>query len=180
MSTVAGAPEVLIPELVSMVPADRFLPAQLFELPIDVVEFALKQYNQINLCPVNHYFAHGTYARELVMPKGALATARRHKLHHLCVVSAGEITVWQEGQPPEVITAPATFVGVPGTRRMGYVHDDVIWTTIFPWAGDTTDVDVLLDRYMDLVPPSMPEDEIREQLERLTQPVRSLLSGGVV
>ncbi len=136
------------------------LPAKLFEIPIDVLEAAIRADNVVNTLPVRHFFSDGCYARELTIPAGTLATARQHRTHHLCIVSAGEMTVWQNGQPPEIITAPATFIGTPGTRRIGYAHETTVWTTIFPLLDDEHDPGVLLDRFTDIVPSLLNPEQI--------------------
>lgn len=77
-----------------------------------------------------HRFAQGIYAREITIPAGTLLTGKIHRTQHLNVISAGDISVWTEGEPVRRIKAPYTFVAEPGTRRVGYAHADTVWTTI--------------------------------------------------
>lgn len=76
-----------------------------------------------------HYFANGVYAREIFIPKGTLLTGKIHKTEHLNIVSSGEISVLTE-HGPQRVKAPFTIVSKPGTKRVGYAHEDTVWTTI--------------------------------------------------
>jgi hypothetical protein len=77
-----------------------------------------------------HHFALGTYAREIRIPAGTLITGKIHKTRHINIISAGRISVWSPGEDMRHISAPYTFVAEPGTRRVGYAHEDTVWTTI--------------------------------------------------
>jgi hypothetical protein len=85
-----------------------------------------------------HHFAKGIYAREIRIPAGTLLTGKIHKTQHLNVISAGYISVYCEGEPVRHVRAPFTFVAEPGTRRVGYAHEDTVWTTIH--ASEETDL----------------------------------------
>lgn len=76
-----------------------------------------------------HYFAQGLYAREIFIPKGCLLTGKVHRFEHLNIVSQGDITVWTE-QGMKRVVAPFTLVSKPGTKRVGFAHEDTIWTTV--------------------------------------------------
>lgn len=91
--------------------------------------------------PVRHYFANGLYAREVVIPRDAVVTGKIHKTQHLNIVSAGEISVWTGLEGWKRVKAPCTFIAEPGTRRVGYAHEDTVWTTIH--ATSETDLDAL-------------------------------------
>ena len=108
---------------------------------VDELEAAMRaQLPAVEIAPV-HYFAAGLYAREITIPAGTLLTGKIHKTRHLNVVSAGEISVWSEGEPVRRIRAPFTFVAEPGTRRVGYAHEDTVWTTVH--ATHETDLEQL-------------------------------------
>lgn len=83
---------------------------------------------QLHLEP-EHHFADGIYARELTIPKGCLLTGKVHKTVHLNIVSKGDITVWTEDGMKR-LSAPFTMVSRPGTKRVGYAHEETVWTTI--------------------------------------------------
>lgn len=87
-----------------------------------------------------HYFANGLYAREIFIPKGTVLTGKIHKTEHLNIVSQGEISVLTEAGPQRV-KAPFTMVSLPGTKRVGYAHEDTVWTTIH--ATTETDLEKL-------------------------------------
>lgn len=80
--------------------------------------------------PTVHRFAPGIYAREVTIPAGTLLTGKIHRTRHLNVLSAGVIAVYTATEGWRELRAPFSFVAEPGTRRVGYVLEDAVWTTI--------------------------------------------------
>lgn len=76
-----------------------------------------------------HHFAGGVYAREIFIPAGTTLTGKIHKTEHLNIISKGDISVATE-DGVQRIKAPYTIVSKPGTKRVGYAHEDTVWTTI--------------------------------------------------
>lgn len=103
---------------------------------IERLEGMMKQFEGVPIEP-RHYFANGLYAREIFIPKGTLLTGKIHKHEHLNIISQGEISVLTEAGPQR-IKAPFTIVSLPGTKRVGYAHEDTVWTTIHA----TTETDI--------------------------------------
>jgi len=97
----------------------------------------MRTLQQVDIKPV-HYFAKGLYAREIFIPKGTLLTGKIHKSEHLNVISKGDISVVTEFGTKRII-APFTMVSQPGTKRVGYAHEDTVWTTIH--ATEETDME---------------------------------------
>ena len=87
-----------------------------------------EQPNQI-VIETKHYFAQGLYAREIIIPKGTLLTGKIHLFEHLNIISKGDISVLTENGIKR-IKAPATIISRPGIKRVGYAHEDTVWTTI--------------------------------------------------
>lgn len=145
------------------------LPASLFLIPADVIEYVIRTRtqtgNMVDSLLVRHLFSDGCYARELTIPAGTLATARRHLTHHLCILTRGECTIWEEGREPEVLTAPCTFIGRPGTRRIGYFHQDTVWLTVFPNPHAETDPAAILNCYTEIPTPTMTRAQIEGYLD---------------
>lgn len=107
---------------------------------IDRLEAELfKSPHQIEI-KTTHTFAKGLYAREIFIPKGTLLTGKVHKHEHLNIVSLGDITVLTEDGLKR-IQAPCTLVSRPGTKRVGFAHEDTVWTTVH--ATDETDLEKL-------------------------------------
>lgn len=105
------------------------LESHIAELPQAVIE-------------TRHHFAHGLYAREIVIPEGCLLTGKVHAEEHLNIVSKGRIVVWTEDGMREVC-APFTMVSRPGTKRVGYAIEETVWTTIHANPEDDTDLKIL-------------------------------------
>ena len=83
---------------------------------------------QIHIEPV-HYMARGLYAREITIPKGTLLTGKIHLFEHINIISKGDISVLTE-QGVKRIKAPATIISQPGIKRVGYAHEETVWTTV--------------------------------------------------
>ena len=98
-----------------------------------------------------HRFSEGVYAREITIPKGCLLTGKVHKTVHLNIISKGDITVWTEDGMKRV-QAPYTMVSRPGTKRVGFAHEETVWTTIH--GTHETDLEAL---ERDLIEPEMIE-----------------------
>lgn len=110
---------------------------------IEKLEAELLQYPQVD-CPLDHVFAPGVYVRTIHMPAGTFIIGHKHKTRHAQVVSTGKAVVMMDGVIHNVI-APCTFVSEPGVRKVLYIYEDMVWTTIHP----TTETD--LDKLEELL-----------------------------
>lgn len=97
---------------------------------IDALEAHMVKMPQIDI-PVRHRFAEqeGLYAREIVIPKGALMTGRVHKHQHVSVMIRGDMTVLTE-QGMQRVRGYHCWVCEPGTKRVGYAHEETVWLTV--------------------------------------------------
>ncbi len=95
---------------------------------IIAIEAEMRKQPQLVIEPV-HYFAHGLYAREITIPKGTLLTGKIHLFEHLNIISKGDISVMTD-EGIKRIVAPATIISKPGIKRVGYAHEETVWTTI--------------------------------------------------
>lgn len=106
--------------------------AQLPNVPtiqqIEELEDYLKKGETLEL-KAEHHFSEGIYARTLFIPKGTILTGKAHRQEHLNIISQGLITVWTE-QGMKKVGAGTHIVSQPGCKRVGYAHEDTIWTTI--------------------------------------------------
>ena len=112
---------------------------------VAVMEAQMLDMPQVVMEPV-HHFADGLYARELLIPAGTLIVGKVHKFEHLNFLMKGDITVWTDDGMKR-LTAPCILKSLPGIKRVGYTHEDTIWTTVH--AVDETegcDVVALEDR----------------------------------
>jgi hypothetical protein len=76
-----------------------------------------------------HHFAPGIYGRTIHIPKGSLLTGKMHATDHLSIVSQGDISVLTESGIQR-IKAPAIVPAKAGMKRVGFAHEDTVWTTI--------------------------------------------------
>lgn len=91
--------------------------------------------------PVKHTFGYGTYAREIMIPKGITCTGKIHLFDDINIVPYGRMEVLtDEGQFVEVV-GPCTFVAKAGVKKMGRAIEDTLWITIH--ATEETDLDII-------------------------------------
>lgn len=133
-----------------------FIPLFVFNIVLNMANLLKKsEYNQfINECelamrnigsvdfPLRHYFMPGVYLREMFVPKGGWITSKVHKTTHGYIVSAGAINVITPKELVRVV-APYTGESKAGVRRMGFVLEDCIWTTIHANPDNCKDIPTL-------------------------------------
>lgn len=78
--------------------------------------------------PVRHYFATGLYVREITIPAHVLAVGKMHKTQHINMLLKGEVTMVTETGSIRV-SAPYTWVVMPGKKAAAYAHTETVWTT---------------------------------------------------
>lgn len=90
--------------------------------------------------PIQHYFAHGTYVREMFAPTGSVIVGKMHRHDHICILLKGKAIIYGEDGQMEV-EAPYTFVAKKGSKRIFIVLDDLIFQNVHP--ASSTDLDEL-------------------------------------
>ncbi len=115
---------------------------------IQALEDTMREMPQLDIKPV-HYFAKGLYAREITIPAGTVLSGKIHKEEQINILSKGLITVVTEDGGEQLLRAPCTIISKPGTKRIAYVHEETVWTTLH--ATDETDLEKL---EQDLIAPS--------------------------
>jgi len=124
---------------------------------IMALQAALETMPQVEI-PPTHYFSKGLYAREIFIPKGTIVVGKIHKHLSLNILSQGDITILTEFGARRV-KAPYTVVSPPLTKRVGYAHEDTVWTTVH--ATDETDLEKIEDELIcQTFPDMLTEDEI--------------------
>lgn len=127
------------------------LPDALFRVPVALLDAILATLPPVDL-PIRHFFGEGFLVREMVIPAGTLIIARRYTVPHVCICSAGEITVWGDGVEPVAIEAPFSTTASPGVQRVGYAHADTVWSTVMPNPDNLADPEAVLDRCAEVTP----------------------------
>jgi quercetin dioxygenase-like cupin family protein len=84
-----------------------------------------------DVCPLTHTFTDGIYVRQIFMPKGMLIVSKIHKYEHPYFVLSGRVSVLTEDGVQDIV-APYSGITKPGTKRLLYIHEDTVWTTIHP------------------------------------------------
>lgn len=125
------------------------------------LEAAMLQLPQVDL-PVEHWFAPGIYARRLLIHKGVTLTGAVHLKENVNFLEYGDITVLTSDGVKR-IRAPAIIVSPAGVKRVGYAHENTIWTTFF--MTDLTNPEEIVDKFTvktfaDLPPDFWPSLEV--------------------
>lgn len=115
--------------------------------------------------PVLHHFAPGVYMRQMDAKAGTLVVSKMHRTEHMNILLKGSLTVATENGI-ELMTAPCVLKSMPGTKRIGYFHEDSSWITVHP--TDSTDLEVIEQQVI------VPDDEIDQFLASLPQQCKEI------
>jgi hypothetical protein len=101
---------------------------------IELAEYFLKNYfegseQMAKELPLEHFICNKTYVRQITLPKDIMLTGKVHNFDHTSILSKGEVTIMTD-EGVTRIKAPATWVSKAGTKRLIYVHEETIWSTI--------------------------------------------------
>ena len=117
----------------------KILPETLdFKSAITIAENILLNCPQVEP-EIIHHFAPGIYMREIRIKKGTILTGKIHKTEHLCTMNGDIEIASQDGKGR--FTGYLTFLSNPGVKRIGYAHEDTVFTTIHAIEG--TDIPTL-------------------------------------
>ena len=119
-----------------------------------------------NVGTLKHTFADGLYIREVSVPKDMLIVTKLHKKSHPYFLLKGECSVLTE---EGVIRIKAPFSGItkPGTKRVVYVHEDTIWTTVH--ATKKTDLKMIEEEVIAKDFSELPRETIEKFLKEATK-----------
>lgn len=129
---------------------------------IEVVQSIQKhiQENEVMIdVPVIHHFAPGIYSRQLDAKAGTLVVSKMHRTEHLNILLKGSLTIATENGI-EYLQAPCVIKSMPGTKRIGYFHEDTSWLTVHP--TDSTD---LVEIEKQVIVPELDEIQFLDHLQ---------------
>jgi len=78
------------------------------------------------------HFTPGLYVREFRAVAGCVIVSAKHGTEHPFVVSKGRVRVWTKEDGVVVYEAGHHGVTKPGTQRVLFVDEDLVWTTFHP------------------------------------------------
>lgn len=130
----------------------------------DVQQQLSERPDQIDV-PVQHHFAPGVYMRQMDAAAGTLVVSKMHRTEHMNILLKGSLTVATE-DGIQLMTAPCVLKSMPGTKRIGYFHEDSSWITIHP----TSDTDLEKIEQQVIVP----DDEIDQFLASLPNRLKEI------
>lgn len=115
--------------------------------------------------PVVHHFAPGVYMRQMDAAAGTLVVSKMHRTEHMNILLKGSLTVATE-DGIQLMTAPCVLKSMPGTKRIGYFHEDSSWITVHP--TEETDLEKIEQQVI------VPEEEIDQFLASLPGKVKEI------
>lgn len=126
----------------------------------------LHQFEQSEI-PVFHYFSPGIYGRECHLPANTFVVGKVHRHAHINIISKGRVLL---ATPTgfKLLTAPYEFINEVGVKRVLYVLEDTIWTTVHKNPSNTQD---LVKIEADVI---VPEDEVDAFAAQLYLPHQTL------
>lgn len=130
----------------------------------DVQQQLSESPDQIDV-PVQHHFAPGVYMRQMDAAAGTLVVSKMHRTEHMNILLKGSLTVATE-DGIQLMTAPCVLKSMPGTKRIGYFHEDSSWITIHP----TSDTDLEKIEQQVIVP----DDQIDQFLASLPNRLKEI------
>lgn len=104
---------------------------------INDYEAYVSNHPQITI-PVKHEFIDGLYKREIVFPKGTLATGKLHPVDHMDVMLEGSMLIATEDGMTR-INAPCTFVSRAGHKKAGIALTQTRWISYHPTSATTVE-----------------------------------------
>lgn len=96
----------------------------------------------INHTSLKHTFVDGLYLREITMQKGRIVISHKHKTTHPYIISKGVVTVFIPEEGLVVLKAPFQGITKAGTKRLLFINEETVWTTIHK--TDLTDPDKIV------------------------------------
>lgn len=135
---------------------------------IDVVRGVQDQLSQspdLIDVPVQHHFAPGVYMRQMDAVAGTLVVSKMHRTEHMNILLKGSLTVATE-DGIQLMTAPCVLKSMPGTKRIGYFHEDSSWITVHP--TEETDLEKIEQQVI------VPDEEIDQFLASLPGKVKEI------
>lgn len=105
------------------------------------------QFGNQDRCPLTHSFAGPLYVRQILIPKGFLASGRIHRFEHPIFFMSGDVSVFDEFSGSHRIKAPAHFVSKPGTKRIVFAHEDTVIVTVH-YVSEERDIERIEDLHM--------------------------------
>jgi len=86
--------------------------------------------------PVRNFQGDNVYAREIIMPAGTFAIGSLHKYDHVSIMIEGKLLYWTEELGVQIMEGYNISIAKAGTKRVGYVLEDVKWIASHYVPGD--------------------------------------------
>jgi hypothetical protein len=95
-----------------------------------------------------HTFTDGVYVRTVLMKAGSLITGKIHKLEHTVIISQGAASIVSEDGGAKFLTAPMVFISPANVKRLLFIQQDMVFTTVHKNPDNIRDLDRLEELLM--------------------------------
>jgi len=110
---------------------------------IDDLGHAMEQLPQAE-AHLDHIFCEGLYGRKWSAKKGVYIVTETWKVQNISSMIQGKAVIATE-EGWKIVEAPAFFITEPGTQRVMFMLEDVVFTTVHPNPTNERDTDKLLE-----------------------------------
>lgn len=86
----------------------------------------------------HHHFSEGVYAKQMFLPKDAIACTHKHNYDHLSILAQGKVIVLFDDDKFETYTAPACITIKKDMNHAIRALEDSVWFCVH--ATEETDV----------------------------------------
>ena len=92
-----------------------------------------------------HHFSDGLYAKQMSIPKGAIACQHKHEYDHLSILAQGKVRVLLDNDAFEEFTAPSCINIKQGVNHTIMALEDSTWFCIHhTFETDMNKIDTVL------------------------------------
>ena len=138
---------------------------------LDRIEYGITQLPPVDV-PLTHLFTPGLYVRQMSVPAGTLITSVEHKTEHPFVLLQGSLDVISDTERIHY-EAPCVGITLPGTKRLAYIIEDVVWITFHANPLDISDPDEICENIcVPLSNPLLSKEDPRVELWRKSPSIK--------
>jgi len=92
--------------------------------------------------PIRQFFSEDLYAREMSIEADSWVTSKIHRTEFIFIVSKGRLIVSMDNGEEVEIVAPYIGISKPYSRRVAYIVEPTVWTTIHTRLPNETEEEI--------------------------------------
>jgi len=124
--------------------------------------------------PIRNFFTEDLYVREMSIKANHWITSKIHKTEFVFIVSKGKLLVSMDDGEEVEIQAPYTGISKPYSRRVAFVVEDAIWTTIHRRLPNETEEEIEA-RIIEPHQNELITDEMKDRMSKVIKQKETIL-----